>query len=49
VRFADCRQRTHDGGGIGVDVGQRRHRVLGAPGPAAATGNIHAREAIAAK
>lgn len=47
VRLADGRQRTHHGSGVGVDVRQRRHRVMGAPGPAAATGNIHAGEAIA--
>lgn len=48
VRLADGRQRTHHGCGVGVDVCQRRHRVMGAPRPAAATGNIHAGEAIAA-
>ena len=47
VRLADCRQRPHHCGGVGVDVRQRRHRVMGAPGPAAATGKIHAGEAIA--
>lgn len=47
MRLADGRQRPHHGGGVGVDVRQRRHRILGAPGPAAATGNIHAGEAIA--
>jgi hypothetical protein len=48
VRLADGRQRPHHGSGVGIDVRQRRHRVMGAPGPAAATGNIHAGEAIAA-
>ena len=47
MRFADGGQRADDGGGVGVDERQRRHRVMGAPGPAAATGNIHAREVIA--
>ena len=40
-------QRTHDGRGVGIDVCQRRHRVMGAPGPTAPTGNIHDREVIA--
>ena len=47
VRLAHGGQRADDGGRIGIDERQRRHRVMGAPGPAAATGNIHAREAIA--
>jgi hypothetical protein len=45
--FAGGRERSDDGRGIGVNEGQRRHRILGAPRPAAATRNIHAREAIA--
>jgi hypothetical protein len=47
VRLAGRRQRPDDGGGVRVDIRQRCHRVMRAPGPAAATGNIHAGEAIA--
>lgn len=47
MRLARNRQRPDDGRGIGIDERQRRHRIMGAPGPAAATGNIHVREAIA--
>jgi len=49
VRLAGDSHRSHDGGRVGVDVGQGCHRVLGAPGPTASTGNIHVREAIAVK
>jgi zinicin-like metallopeptidase len=40
-------QRSYDGGRVLVDEGQRRHGVVRAPGPAAATGNVHGHEAIA--
>lgn len=46
MRFGDDRQRTDHRRGIGIDERERRHRIVGAPGPAAATGNIHAREVI---
>lgn len=41
VRLRDGGQRAHHGGGIRVHERQCRHRIMGAPGPAAATGNIH--------
>jgi hypothetical protein len=45
--FANGGQRPHHGRRVGIDEGQRRHGIVGAPRPAAATWNIHAREAIA--
>ncbi len=38
----DCRR-------VGVDKGQRRDRIVGAPGPAAATGNVHSERSIVRK
>src|SRR5215207_1705604 len=49
MRLRHGGQGPDDGRRIGVDEGQRRDRIVGAPGPAAATGNVHAREAIARK
>jgi hypothetical protein len=45
--FTNSRQGPDDSRRIRVDEGQRRHGIVRAPGPAAATGNIHVREAIA--
>ena len=42
MRLTHNRQGAHHSCGIRVDEGQRRHGVVRAPGPAAATGNIHA-------
>jgi hypothetical protein len=47
VRLGDGGERTDDRGRVLVDEGQRRHGVVRAPGPAAATGNVHGHEAIA--
>lgn len=47
MRLTNGRERSHDGGRIRIDERQRRHREVGAAGPAAATRNIHVREAIA--
>jgi predicted Zn-dependent protease with MMP-like domain len=47
MRFRHRGQRSDDGSRVRIDEGQRRHGVVRAPGPAAATGNVHAREAIA--
>ena len=47
--LGDRGQGPDDGRRIGVDEGQRRDRIVGAPGPAAATGNVHEREAIVRK
>jgi hypothetical protein len=41
MRLGHRGQRPDDSGRIGVDEGQRRDRIVGTPGPAAATGNIH--------
>jgi hypothetical protein len=41
MRFGDRGQRPHDGRRVRVDEGQRRDRIVGAPGPTAATGNVH--------
>src|SRR6478672_5976258 len=41
MRLGHRGQRPDDGRRIGVDEGQRRDRIVGTPGPAAATGNIH--------
>jgi hypothetical protein len=49
VRFADGGQRAYHGRRIRIDERQRRNGIMRAPGPAAATGNIHVREAIARK
>jgi hypothetical protein len=47
MRFRDSGQRPDDSGRVGVYEGQRRHGIVRAPRPAAATGNGHASEAIA--
>src|SRR6185312_6476671 len=41
MRLGHRGQRPDDGRRIGVDEGQRRDCIVGTPGPAAATGNIH--------
>jgi len=41
MRLGHRGQRPDNGCRIGVDEGQRRDRIVGTPGPAAATGNIH--------
>src|SRR5215218_2494415 len=41
MRLGDRGKGTDDGRRIRVDEGQRRDRIVGAPGPAAATGNVH--------
>src|SRR5882757_10614101 len=46
VRFRHGGQRPDDRRRVSVHEGQRRHGVVRAPGPAAATGNVHASEAI---
>jgi hypothetical protein len=46
MRLGNRGQGAHDRCGVGVDEGQRRDRIVRAPGPAAATGNVHEREAI---
>lgn len=47
MRFRDSSQWADDCGRVRVDKSQCRDRILWTPGPAAATGNIHATEAIA--
>jgi len=49
VRFAGDCHRTHDSGRVRVDVGQRCHRELRAPGSTTAAGKIHVREIIVGK
>src|SRR5690242_16494531 len=41
MRLGHRGQRAHDGRRVGVDECQRRDRIVRAPGPATATGNIH--------
>ena len=47
VGFARGGQRSYHCRGVRVDERQRRYGIVRTPGPAAATGNIHEREAIA--
>ena len=47
VRLTNRGKRAHHCRRVRIHERQRRHGVVRAPGPAAATGNIHAREAIA--
>jgi hypothetical protein len=47
VGLGGCGERADDRSRVLVDEGQRRHGVVRAPGPAAATGNVHGHEAIA--
>src|SRR5581483_341902 len=46
MRFGSCGQRPDHRGRVRVDERQRRDRIVRAPGPTAAAGNIHVREAI---